>query len=198
MGLRRVLENSGIEYCFSSAGNAKKCLHALQKVSDRSQGIPPELGKTRALLDKKSRRLKGLDSEPVFMVEDVNAFIIHEILEPSLNFSVVTRGSIKMSQQIVDAADILGNATQLFEKNIAQFNSASEEAVKAAKQRVSQLNDYSSRLAESLNKLNKVLGDERMVSALNNADKLSTALELLDKLEASGRLDKIMAAMNAK
>lgn len=96
------------------------------------------------------------------------------------------------------AATVLEQAGKLFNEQLAKFNTTSENAVKSAKQRVSQLNDYNSRLASSLAALNKTLGDERMVAALNNAEKLATALELLDKLESSGKLDKIMAAMNAK
>ena len=103
-----------------------------------------------------------------------------------------------MADQAVEAAEILQNTQALFEKQLHQFNEASDKAVKEAKQRVSQLNDYTNRLATSLTNLNKVLGDERMARALENADKIAAALKLLDSLQQAGNLDKIIAALQAK
>lgn len=103
-----------------------------------------------------------------------------------------------MADQVVEAAEILQNTQALFERQLDEFNNAADAAVKEAKQRVSQLNDYTNRLATSLNNLNKVLGDERMVRALDNADKIAASLKLLDSLQQGGNLDKIIAALQAK
>lgn len=44
--------------------------------------------------------------------------------------------------------------------------------------------------------LNQKLGDERMTRALENAEKITAALTLLEELETRGSLDKIMRALS--
>lgn len=107
-------------------------------------------------------------------------------------------GVIVMAEQAIEAAEILRSTQALFQKQLHQFSEATDEAVKEAKQRVSQLNDYTNRLGTSLANLNKILGDERMARALENADKIAAALKLLDSLQQGGNLDKIIAALQAK
>lgn len=103
-----------------------------------------------------------------------------------------------MADQSVEAAEILQSTQALFTKHLLQFNETADKTVKEAKQRISQITDYTNRLGTSLSNLNKVLGDERMVRALENADKIATALKALDTLQQSGNLDKIIAALQAK
>lgn len=196
-----VLDRAGVEYSFRTAEAARRTVTTLQKAVDRGVGtfLPPEQNHKLALLDPSSRKIAVKNrGEPLWRLGDIHGLIVFELTTPGTPFSTVTRGAIKVSEQIVEATEVLEQAGKLFNEQLAKFNTTSENAVKSAKQRVSQLNDYNSRLASSLAALNKTLGDERMVAALNNAEKLATALELLDKLESSGKLDKIMAAMNAK
>lgn len=196
-----VLDRAGVEYSFRTADVARKAVAALQRAVDRGVGgfMPPEQDRKSALLDPAARKLAIKHrGEPLWRLGDVQGLIVFELTTPGIPFSTVTRGSIKVSEQIVEATEVLERAEKLFNEQLSKFTAASENAVKSAKQRVSQLNDYNSRLASSLAALNKTLGDERMVAALNNAERLAAALELLDKLESTGKLDKIMAAMNAK
>lgn len=102
-----------------------------------------------------------------------------------------------MVDQAVTAGEMLEKSTEVVENQLIKFNAVADKAIAESKKRVAQITDYNNRLGVALNNLNKTLGDERMLRALENADKLSTALELLDKLEKNGSLEKIMAAMRA-
>ena len=100
-----------------------------------------------------------------------------------------------MADQSVIAAEVLEKSADIFKTQSDKFNAVADNAIAEAKKRVSQLTDFNNRLATALTNLNKTLGDERMVHALENAERLTTALTLLDTLERKGALDKIMAAL---
>ena len=100
-----------------------------------------------------------------------------------------------MSEQFVNAAEILNQSSDLFKKSLATFDKTCEETLGQAKKRVSQLADYNVRLSVSLTNLNKSMGGESLYKALESAERMVAALEKLDELEKSGRLGKIMAAM---
>lgn len=149
--------------------------------------------------DQVEMNLKHRRRDPCFDNGYVLRSVVLDLCDPApstlpFNFT----GVIDMADQVVEAAEILQNTQALFERQLDEFNNAADAAVKEAKQRVSQLNDYTNRLATSLNNLNKVLGDERMVRALDNADKIAASLKLLDSLQQGGNLDKIIAALQAK
>lgn len=100
-----------------------------------------------------------------------------------------------MANQAVAASELLDKATEVLTASLSKFNQVSDNALNESKKRVSQITDYNNRLATSLANLNKTLGDERMARAVENAEKIVTALTLLDELEKAGRLEKIMAAI---
>lgn len=111
-----------------------------------------------------------------------------------INFS----GVIDMAEQIIEASRILGETEALFEKNLKKFGETADKTIREAKNRVSQINDYSNRLATALSNLNKVLGDDAMVKALENAERISSALKVLESLQQNGSLEKIFSAMQSK
>lgn len=125
----------------------------------------------------------------------VNKILILELMMEGSESSFVKRSAVRMADTVVQAAEVLDKSQEIFEHSLAAFSKASDEAIEDAKKRVSQLNDYNNRLATSLLNLNKTLGDERMARALENADRIAAALKLLDDLEKTGRLGKIMEAM---
>jgi uncharacterized protein with GYD domain len=133
----------------------------------------------------------------MFLMSDINAAINVEILRQDGGGSVITRSVLKMVDQAVTAGEILEKSTAVVENQLVKFNAVADKAIAESKKRVAQITDYNNRLGVALNNLNKTLGDERMLRALENADKLSTALELLDQLEKNGSLHKIMAAIRA-
>jgi len=100
-----------------------------------------------------------------------------------------------MVDQALTAAEILEKSTEVVENQLSKFHRVADSALEETKKRVSQLNDYNNRLTTSLANLNKTLGDEKMVRALENADRISQALSILDALEKKGSLQKIMDAM---
>lgn len=109
--------------------------------------------------------------------------------------SFITRKGLDMTEHVAIATEAMEAALAAFSKQHKLFSDATDNMVSKSKQKVSQITDYNNRLATALTNLNKTLGDERMVRALENAEKLSTALALLDRLEQSGSLAKIMAAL---
>lgn len=127
--------------------------------------------------------------------DDVAVLIEKELERMDGGGSLITRSALKMTDQAIVAAEILDKATEVVENQLTKFNRVADAALDETKKRVSQLNDYNNRLTTSLANLNKTLGDEKMVRALENADRISKALSLLDELEKKGSLQKIMDAM---
>lgn len=63
------------------------------------------------------------------------------------------------------------------------------------KKRTSQLNDHTHRLTTVLANINTVLANPALTKALDNAEKLTHALTLLEWLEKNGSLQRILAAL---
>lgn len=101
-----------------------------------------------------------------------------------------------MTEETIRAAEILDESVALFEHHHQTFSTVTDATIADAKKRVSQLNDYTNRLATALQNLNKTLGDEKMVRALQNAETLVRALEALQTLESNGSLANIMQAIS--
>ena len=137
----------------------------------------------------------GTSNTPYFRRADVQAFVLDEIVSTGPVGSVITRGVVKMTTQAELANEILAKATEIVETQLDRFTATCDKAVSEAKKRVSQLNDYQNRLATSLVNMNKILADDRLARALQNAERLSAALTLLDQLEANGSLERIMLAI---
>ena len=137
----------------------------------------------------------GTSNTPHFRRADVQAFVLGEIVSTGPVGSVITRGVVKMANQAELANEILEKSSEIVEAQLDRFNTTCDIAISEAKKRVSQLNDYQNRLATSLVNLNKILADDRLARALQNAERLSAALTLLDQLEANGSLERIMVAI---
>ena len=188
------------ELDFASVKSATQFLGGLRRrVNAKGSAVATAANAAVSLKDQVNSNVRHKRQDACFNADVVMAALVHDICNPTnstlpVNFS----GVINMADQAVQAAEILQSTQALFEKQLHQFNEASDKAVKEAKQRVSQLNDYTNRLGTSLTNLNKVLGDERMARALENADKIAAALKLLDSLQQGGNLDKIIAALQAK
>lgn len=166
---------------------------------ERNSSIPPPLDKNSMNLERQRtvhrRKVRG---QVLFAESDVNRFILDELTNTESDSSVVVRGAAKMADQVVVAAEILEKATQVFDAQLKKFSATSDSSLAEAKKRVSQLSDYNNRLMASLANLNKTLSDEKLARALETADKMATALKLLDDLERQGSLKKIMDALNQK
>jgi hypothetical protein len=160
-------------------------------------GLPLE-SKQRVLTSKEIKLMhknKQGRNQILFHVEDVARQIDDEIVRMDGGGSLITRRALEMVDQAVTSAEILEKATEVMESQLSKFERVADAGIEQAKKRVSQLNDYNNRLVTSLNNLNKTLGDEKMIRALENADRIATALQLLDELEKKGSLQKIMAAL---
>lgn len=161
--------------------------------------VPDPVPDRMASLDevKRVHREKLRRNQLSWRAEDVAIFIDKEIVRQDGLGSIITRGVLKMADQAVTAAEILDKSTEVVENQLAKFNRVCEAALDETKKRVVQLTDYNNRLSVALLNLNKTLGDEKMVRALENADKIASALTLLDALEKKGSLQKIMAALQS-
>jgi len=184
----------------SSAQSAKKSLVKLEarlmggglKAELMRWRDPPSVEELKGIY----RRKQGRNQE-VFFAEDVATFMEMEILRQDGLGSVITRGALKMVDQAVTAGEILEKATEVAEVQLGRFNQVIDTTLETTKKRISQLSDYNNRLSTSLANLNKTLGDEKMHRAMENAEKLTCALKLLDELERKGSLTKIMASLKA-
>ncbi len=191
-----LVSELGFEYIKS----ATRSLRGLRRRMDaKATEITREAQLAVSKQDRGAANVMQRSLEPCFNEAVIEFAVMRDICAPSnstlpLNFS----GVINMADQSVEAAEILQSTQALFTKHLLQFNETADKTVKEAKQRISQITDYTNRLGTSLSNLNKVLGDERMVRALENADKIATALKALDTLQQSGNLDKIIAALQAK
>lgn len=183
---------------FSDTEQATKSIKALSVQADRASSWLTNYA--RAVVSKSAaahhRARRGARGD-VFDYATVLEGLAHEVVHSPEGFSIITRSAIKMTDQFVAASKLLDDAEQLFDKQVKKFNESSDKAISTAKQRVSQLNDYNNRLATALSNLNKTLGDEKMFRALESAEKLVTALTLLDKLESNGSLKRVMDALGS-
>lgn len=136
-------------------------------------------------------------NQAVFVKEDVVRGVLLEVVRQDGGGSIITRRGHDMADQAVILAEVLEKSMELMDSQLDKFNAVSDKAIDSAKKKVAQLNDFSARLTQSLTNLNKVLGDERMVKALQNAETLANALTLLDELEKKGALQKVMAALQS-
>ncbi len=134
-------------------------------------------------------------NKTVFHKDGVVELMGKELMRNDGGGSLITRSALQMVDQALTAAEILEKSTEVVENQLAKFHRVADSALEETKKRVSQLNDYNNRLTTSLANLNKTLGDEKMVRALENADRISQALSLLDALEKKGSLQKIMNAL---
>lgn len=181
----------------SSVKAAAASLIKMYKKADRS-GIsvaPSEIFDKAKLI--KYQLATGAHNEPLFDMKKSTASLAEEIVSDSNNnSSLIIRSAIKVSSQQVEAVEIIEKMTVIMNAQAVKFNNTADSIVKEAKAKVSQLNDYTHRLSTSLDNLNKVLGNENMRVAIENADRIATALTLLDALESNGKLKKILAAIN--
>lgn len=179
---------------------ASKRLKVLRGGADARFAFVTRMGEAR--VTNKERVAKHYSTGkggPVFHAHVLLRALANDICSSSegsipINFS----GVIDMADQIVEASKILGETEALFEKNLKKFGETADKTIREAKNRVSQINDYSNRLASALSNLNKVLGDDAMVKALENAERISSALKVLESLQQSGSLEKIFSAMQPK
>ncbi len=131
----------------------------------------------------------------VYTKGDVEPLLYKEIVRTDDGGSIITRKALTMTTQAIEAAEILEESTKSVEAHLARFHRVADQALDETKKKISQLNDYSNRLSTSLVNLNKVMADERMGKAIENAERIATALKLLDELEKKGSLEKILAAL---
>lgn len=189
----------------SNASNTKEhraWLTSLKAIDDRTLALPPTaqmLAKSGMLsfdqLKLMTKKGAGRNIK-LFRRHDLELLHVAEIARTDNGFSILTRTAIMMSDQTTKAAEILDASSDVFQKSLSQFRTTSDEAINEAKKRVSQLNDYSNRISDSLTRLQKTLSDPSMSKALENAAQLATALESLLQLEQSGNLSKVMAALH--
>lgn len=112
--------------------------------------------------------------------------------------SPLSQGILNMSQTMIEATESVEKMHKLFHEKVESFKQEADRGVDEAKKRVSQLNDYNTRLAESMSRLSKTMGDKQVALAIENAEKLIQALNALEKLQKNGDLEKIMAALQSK
>lgn len=148
-------------------------------------------------MDRGGQRRTGYGrNNKLYTSREVGRFLVQSIVRQDDGDSIITTQGIEMAQQSAEAAQILEDSRTVFEEQLKKFRSTSDAAIAEAKKRTGQLNDYNKRLATALDNLNQKLGDERMARALDNADKITNALALLDELEQRGKLDRIMRALS--
>ena len=147
-------------------------------------------------LKELSRSKKAGRNIPCCSSKEAAKLIEAEFMRQDGGGSIITRKGMDMADQSITSAEILDKATEVIENQLVKFNRVSDSAIAETKKRVSQLTDYNNRLGVALGNLNKTLGDEKMARALENAEKLVTALTLLDELEKRGSLQKMMHALN--
>jgi len=159
--------------------------------------VPPVASERRLNLEetKQEHKHKQGRNQITFHREDIAELMANELVRNDGGGSLITRSALKMVDQALTAAEILEKSTEVVENQLSKFHRVADSALEETKKRVSQLNDYNNRLTTSLANLNKTLGDEKMVRALENADRISQALSILDALEKKGSLQKIMDAM---
>jgi hypothetical protein len=100
-----------------------------------------------------------------------------------------------MSDETVKAAEVIEASTALMRTQLNEYVKVGDAAISEAKKRTSQLTDYTHRLSVAMNNLNRVLGSTEMAVALQNAEKITTALRLLEEMEKSGNLSRIMSSL---
>lgn len=159
--------------------------------------IAGQLIKASVITDKRALAKAKARNQPRYRVDAAKQILVMEITSKQGYGSIITRGAMKMTSETIEAAGLLDDSAELFNASLTKFNATSDAAISAAKQRVSQLNDYTNRLATSLTNLNKTLGSVEMARAVESADKIAAALTLLDALEKSGRLEAIMKAIGS-
>jgi hypothetical protein len=180
-----------------SVCSARKAFVKIRASLERVDLIRPSLNAgTDLITAAEYHRAKGRNGT-LFSIKFINDGLALEIGRTDTGGSVITRHAIKMSDQLVNAAEMLDKTTELFKNSLATFEKVSGAALAQSKQRVSQLSDYNVRLATSLANLNKTMGDDGLHKTLEAAERMVAALERLDELEKSGRLGKIMAALQS-
>lgn len=182
------------ELDFSSVSSAKKDVNRYRRAADT---YVAEIVNYSRVHDKMLLAKHDARNAPIFEREEVREAVIATITRQDFGGSTITHRAIEMTDQVIEATELLEKADKLFKAQNDKFTKTSDAAIESAKKRVSQLNDFNNRLTTSLLNLQKTLGSEAMLRALENADKISAALTLLDTLEKSGRLAKIMDAMQA-
>lgn len=159
--------------------------------------LPPVASNRGLSMDeiKRAHSRKQGRNQVLFRKGDVVDMMMKEVVRLDDGGSPITRSALKMTDQALIAAEILEKATSVVEDQLIKFNRVADSALDETKKRVSQLTDYNNRLTTAFSNLNKTLGDEKMVRALENADRIANALSLLDELEKKGSLQKIMDAL---
>jgi hypothetical protein len=92
---------------------------------------------------------------------------------------------IKELEVSIEQIDVLFNKLQ----------KSSDNFVLDSKTKVSKLKDMQGQLATSVANINKTISEPQLEKLVINAERLSSALELLDKLNKHGGLEKILAAL---
>lgn len=202
MGMTAKATSLPVAFDSSSATAARESLEKLRKHYDRSWTPLRSLavgykGDNLTYEERQSLlRRKGGRNHITYLRKDVDLYIAVELLRQDDGGSVITRGGVQMVDQVTMLAEMLETAGATVEKSLSKFKQTSDDAIGEAKKRVSQLNDYNARLSTSLANISKTLGDERLARALENADKLASALTLLDELEKRGSLAKVISALS--
>lgn len=199
--------NGDLEHLRIDTRSASAAKESLQQMDKRAYRKPAdqlrdvdELGISLFDLhrmDRGGQRRTGYGrNNKLYTSREVDRFLVQSIVRQDDGDSIITTQGIEMAQQSAEAAQILEDSRTVFEEQLKKFRSTSDAAIAEAKKRTGQLNDYNKRLATALDNLNQKLGDERMARALDNADKITNALALLDELEQRGKLDRIMRALS--
>ena len=133
-----------------------------------------------------------IDSQgPAYSSDDINTYVANDIN----NGTYFTRRIKNMTPDYKAAAEVLGEAKQLFDRNqdamLKSMNALQDNTKKAS----GNIRKAADDLMQGLAKVEKLANFDRLERYVDLLERAASAMSILADLEKSGKLDKIAGAL---
>lgn len=137
------------------------------------------------------RKVQTVDGE-CFYSEDVNELLVTNINNSDIFFKTKDK---KMSNQIDDATSATDKAMGFFNQKINQFFKLESDFISRSKKTTGDMRDTIQKMGDSLDKLEKTSNLDQLERRVALMERAASAMRELAELQATGKLDKILAAI---
>lgn len=133
-------------------------------------------------------------NKPLFLGKNMALTLGFE-LKTNMQDNIIKRRVKDMSKTNEEVIKELEVSIEQIDELFIKLQKSSDTFVADAKARISKLKDVQNQLATSVANINKTISEPQLEKLVINAERLSNALELLDKLNKHGGIEKILGAL---
>lgn len=124
-----------------------------------------------------------------------NATVLQTVKTSINQGNYFQRRAKTMTQDLNEASETIEQALDFFNQKLNQFVKTEAEFVQKTKKQSGDLRDAVQKLGDGLARIEKTANFDRLERMVLLIERAADAMERLQALQASGKLDKILAAM---